>query len=931
MLCRRLKRNVLLFVAASLTFICLIRIRGSTKTNSAALAKVMDIQTRACHGNNYLNHPYNFDSFHLRDQVDFTDCDGGSWKQGFPIIPSSRKTKLKVHIVPHSHLDTTWIRTFDEYYNGYVRQILDNVIRLLSENDKFRFQWDAVAFLARWWNETSDSNRNQLKEMIQNGHFDTGAGGWVVPDEALNHFVTLVDQLALGHQWLTERNLFKEANRSAWSLDLFGYSSGSVKILSESGINRLAIHRVHYAIKRHLAMRKGMLEFKWTIDGSESVLTHLTPFYSYDIPHTCGPEPEICCQFDFERLLLGMTCPWKSSKIVLPNRINLFSLASSLYGQFRKKAELYGGSIVLVELGDDFRYSNYGAAKEAIEAYKKVMDYMNTVPKWNVEAKFSTLSEYFNEIEHYSHKTFSGDFLPYSDRANDYWTGYYSTRPYLKSLGTQMIAKTRMTEIFAFYLGLSDSKETIESIRAMGGLYSHHDTVTGTSKHHLEAVEQLVQIKIRSSEYNNCAKVIDERTNETIQSQLFFIEFPMDSSSELAFIARLDPMSFKTYRVEISNHADCPKESIRKILPGGPKDEGDIVIGGYVEFDRRGNIRKIGNQYVNGILVVYKEMIHTDNAESNPGCYLAQKFETKQTLRDPKSVYLIRGPVYEAVISLYETTDSLVWMRAMTMNNKAEKEVYLDIYTDLKFSSIAAIDVAYRLCTENPLHMPLVYSDSNGLQMIRRNIKQNLPKKSNIFPLVTSAFVCNGESSLTVISGQPRGVGFFEKGSMDLLLDRRSPVDDSRGTDEPLSDNRPSQHKFIIYTSRCSASGSHPKTVINVDERASKLITGLHFPLQLINQSLNFESLIEKEIEGLFLTNVIQLSHQEYLMIVHARREIRDFSPHSLVPSKKASFLKEVRQSGLTGRGGHDKFFTKADRTTLPPGSICAFVFTFLL
>ena len=64
--------------------------------------------------------------------------------------------------------------------------------------------------------------------------------------------------------------------------------------------------RTHYEVKKHLA-RAQNLEFMWRplthpTSSAHDMFTHMMPFYSYDQPHTCGPDPAVCCEFDFDRL-----------------------------------------------------------------------------------------------------------------------------------------------------------------------------------------------------------------------------------------------------------------------------------------------------------------------------------------------------------------------------------------------------------------------------------------------------------------------------------------------------------------------------------------------------------------------------------------------------------------------------------------------------
>jgi alpha-mannosidase II len=120
--------------------------------------------------------------------------------------------------------------------------------------------------------------------------------------------------------------------------------------------------------------------------GSTDMLCHMMPFYSYDIPHTCGPDPKICCQFDFKRMhgVSTMTCPWN----VPPQPIitqNLRERSLTILDQYKKKAMLFKSNVLLIPLGDDFRWEDKPEWDAQTTNYAKIFDYINSTPDLNAE------------------------------------------------------------------------------------------------------------------------------------------------------------------------------------------------------------------------------------------------------------------------------------------------------------------------------------------------------------------------------------------------------------------------------------------------------------------------------------------------------------------------------------------------------------------
>ncbi|XP_065648890.1 alpha-mannosidase 2 isoform X2 [Hydra vulgaris] len=439
------------------------------------------------------------------DEVPFDNIDGGVWKQGWEVKYNEDafdKQKLLVFVIPHSHNDVGWLKTVDEYFHDQTVKIISNVIDALAKNVNRKFIWAETSYAALWWDQASPAKKQLFQELVHNGQLEIVTGGWVMNDEANTHYFNMIDQMVEGHQWMEKHVGVKPKN--SWSIDPFGYSPTMAYILKRMGFECMLIQRVHYRIKKYLAENKN-LEFMWRQNwdrgSTTDIFTHVMPFYSYDVPHTCGPDPKICCQFDFKRLPGGgVYCPWH----IPPREIqddNIKERSETLLDQYKKKAQLYRSNVVLAPLGDDFRYDKVFEVLAQYTNYEKIMEYVNSHPELNAEIRFGTLKDYFQAVAEregvkpgekpQSFKTLGGDFFTYADRDDHYWSGYFTSRSFFKHMDRELSGHLRAAEIiYSLAKSYHKNEDFLEDnlyselmhARKSLALFQHHDGVSGTSR-----------------------------------------------------------------------------------------------------------------------------------------------------------------------------------------------------------------------------------------------------------------------------------------------------------------------------------------------------------------------------------------------------------------------------------------------------------------
>ncbi|NWR47673.1 MA2B2 mannosidase, partial [Regulus satrapa] len=401
--------------------------------------------------------------------------------------------ELRAFVVAHSHMDVGWVYTVQESMHAYAANVYTTVIEELMKGKQRKFIAVEQEFFRLWWDMVAtDTQKQQVHQLLQEGRLEFVIGGQVMHDEA----VTLIDdqilQLTEGHGFLYETFGFRP--QFSWHVDPFGASATTPTLFALAGFNAHLISRIDYDLKADMQKNK-KLQFVWqgspSLSERQEIFTHVMDQYSY-----CTPS-----QLPFSNrsgfFWNGFaTFPDPPKDGVYPNMslpvtdANLHQYAQTMVANIKERAAWFHTGDVLWPWGCDKQFFNASVQYSNMDL---LVDYINEhSAEFGVTVQYATVSDYFQAV--YSRNLTweiqdSQDFLPYSTEPFQAWTGFYTSRSTLKGIARRASSLLYAGESFFTQYVWKHPEGSICKYKALKQLQSlrwavsevqHHDGITGT-------------------------------------------------------------------------------------------------------------------------------------------------------------------------------------------------------------------------------------------------------------------------------------------------------------------------------------------------------------------------------------------------------------------------------------------------------------------
>jgi len=290
----------------------------------------------------------------------------------------------KVHVIPHSHIDTEWYWTYEETKKRAVA-IIEAALSCMRKRGDFTFAQDQVSILKPALEYLDEEDREYLLKMIGKKRFEVVGGMWVQPGAQIPHGEILIRNILKGRKWFYD-NLGVNVD-VAWNLDTFGQCPQTPQILVKSGFK-------YFVFWRGVPERVGNdlpNIFYWQSPDGSRILTHWMN-KSYGSPLTYVVPESINLQKDL----------FYSYRAINENKqVDLNKTIQEIKKWVDELLEKSPQDITLIPLGND----NFIPQEDVFEA----VDLLNEKLK-GYEFIFSTPSKFFQQVEKENLKTFSYDF-----------------------------------------------------------------------------------------------------------------------------------------------------------------------------------------------------------------------------------------------------------------------------------------------------------------------------------------------------------------------------------------------------------------------------------------------------------------------------------------------------------------------------------------
>ncbi|XP_069460399.1 lysosomal alpha-mannosidase-like [Ambystoma mexicanum] len=441
---------------------------------------------------------------------------------GYQSCPATKPGFLNVHLVPHTHDDVGWLKTVDQYFYGArnakqhagVRYILDSVIPQLLSDPTKRFIYVEIAFFARWWALQTESMKETVKGLVNEGRLEFINGGWCMNDEASTHYSAIIDQMTLGFQFLEDT--FGECGkpRVAWHIDPFGHSREQASLFAQMGFDGYFFGRLDYQDKEN---REKLREMEMIWRASASLAPPAADLFTGVLPNGYNPPRLLCWdQLCTDQPIMDVQ---DLEDYNVDFVVDHFLKVAALQSQH------YRSDHIVMTMGSDFQYENANLWYSNLDLLIKYVNEQQ-INGSKVNVLYSTPSCYLWEL-HQSNLTWSvktDDFFPYADGPHQFWTGYFTSRPAFKRyerMTNNFLQVCNQLEVLAEAkatdgpYGLGDSSVLK---RAMG-VAQHHDAVAGTAQQHVsdDYAKRLAEGR------NSCQVLINNALSSLIGSKENFV------------------------------------------------------------------------------------------------------------------------------------------------------------------------------------------------------------------------------------------------------------------------------------------------------------------------------------------------------------------------------------------------------------------------